>query len=75
MARYNVIGRDEAKGFGFNTDGEYNQFALVTMMGDTVDGLVCWGFKRENLQTIADKRNADIEGTKTKLQSDMDYIK
>ena len=59
MARYNVIDRSTAATFGLKTDGEYNQHALVTMNGDALDQLVCWGFKRENLQTIADKRNAD----------------
>ena len=70
MARYNVIDRNEAANFGFKTDGEFNKFALVSMMDEKVDGLVCWGFKRENLQTIADKRNADMEMTKRMVGED-----
>ena len=67
MARYNVIDRSTAATFGLKTDGEYNQHALVTMNGDSLDSLVCWGFKRENLQTIADKRNADLASLKEKF--------
>lgn len=70
MARYNVIDRNEAAGYGFKTDGEFNRFALVSMMGEKVDGLICWGFKRENLQTIADKRNSELEMTKRALKVD-----
>jgi len=67
MARYNVIDRNTAATFGFKTDGEYNRHALVTMSGDAIDGLVCWGFKSENLQAIADKRNAELTSLKEKM--------
>ena len=61
MPRYNVMDRETAARFGIKSDGEYNQHALVTMTNESqVDGIVCWGFKRENLQTIADTRNAQI---------------
>ena len=70
MARYNVIDRTEAGTFGFKTDGEYNQFALVSMTENKIDNVVCWGYKRENLQTIADKRNADIDMTKRMVGED-----
>jgi hypothetical protein len=75
MARYNVMDRETAARFGIKSEGEYNQHALVTMTNESqVDGIVCWGFKKENLQAIADKRNADIEGVKEKLSTTMTYL-
>lgn len=75
MARYNVLDRETAARFGIKNDGEYNHHVLVTMKGDSVvDGVVCWGFKKENLQTIADQRNAHLEGVKEKLSGDMNYL-
>ncbi len=68
MARYNVVDRQEAGTLGFKTDGEYNQYALISMVGDKVDGVVCWGYKRENLQAIADKRNEDLSKIKERME-------
>ena len=71
MARYNVVDRQEAFALGYKTDGEYNHYALISKIGETVDGIVCWGFKRESLQLIADKRNEDL----TKIRERMELTK
>lgn len=75
MARYNVLDRETAARFGIKNDGEYNHHVLVTMKGESVvDGVVCWGFKKENLQTIADKRNADLDAMREKFEKPMKHL-
>lgn len=71
MNRYNVLDRETAARFGIKSDGEYNHHVLVAMRTeDVVDNVVCWGFKRQNLQTIADKRNEDFNAMRQKMKHD-----
>lgn len=70
MARYNVIDRETAKAHGISCNGEYNAYVLVGMRDGKVDDVVGYGWKQENLQTIADKRNAELDMTKRALIKD-----
>lgn len=68
MARYNVIDRVEAEQHNLRGGSDMMPYALVGMIGDKIDSLVCWGMKRENLQTIADRRNEDVGKVKTRME-------
>lgn len=65
--RYSVIDREQAEVNGHRTTGEHNRFAL--MAGSDV---LCWGFKRENLEAIATKRNEQLSSLQDKMNRSED---
>ena len=64
MARkYIVLDREEAIAIGAKptSNSDANRHALVSVNDGALDVCIAWGFKADNLQSIADKRNADLE--------------
>jgi hypothetical protein len=37
----------------------YNQYQLVALRDDVLETVICYGYRKETLQVIADKRNQD----------------
>jgi len=56
---YKVVKNGENP-WNLSSGGEYNRFALIAVRGDALDNLVCWGYKEDTLQAVADNRNRDL---------------
>ena len=75
---YIVVGKDTlaAKGVKPLSGGDMVHHALVSAWLDDsddfrLDNVVCWGYNRDNLQKMADVRNADILATRGVIERTM----
>ena len=73
-----VLDKETAATFGAAplSHGGMVHFALAAVKHDdsgkmTLDNVVCWGYNRNNLQTMADQRNADIASTRSVIERTM----
>ena len=72
---YIVMDKATAAENGVNTltNGSMVNFALASVWLDNtdkikVDTVVCWGYNRENLQRMADARNADMAAMRSVIE-------
>jgi len=68
---YKVVDADTASTLGLKPSSDFHKFALVATIDEKLDTFVAWGYKSENLQVEADKRNGAFEGLATAMSKTM----
>ncbi len=68
---YKVVDGETASTLGLNPSSDFHKFALVATIDEKLDTFVAWGYKSENLQVEADKRNGAFEGLATAMSKTM----
>jgi len=68
---YRVVDADTASTLGLKPSSDFHKFALVATIDEKLDTFVAWGYKSENLQVEADKRNGAFDGLATAMSKTM----